>query len=209
MTVTATVVVEQNDKEYTFTKDIKLDVQDADQLVYIGIDASHHNEYVAGNYSDSMGNFGALAAEYSVRTVQLNDSEDLIAACGNDKYKAIVLTAPSRRDGTALRDPYDVYSDEEIEALTAFNAGGGMVILCGWGDFYESYAEFPAEDHMAAQQNKVLAALGSSIRISDDETKDNTYNGGQAQRLYLSSYNFDSLLLEGVDYDAENPHNNM
>ena len=209
MTVTAAVVVEQNGKEYTFTKDIELDVQDASKLAYIGIDASHHNEYVAGNYKDSMGNFGALAAEYSVRTVELKTSEDLIAACKNDKYKAVILTAPSRRDGSALRDPYDTYSDAEIDALVKFNQAGGAVILCGWGDYYESYASFPAEDHMAAQQNKILTALGSSLRISDDETKDNTHNGGQAQRLYLSSYNFDSFLLEGVEYDAENPHNNM
>ncbi len=209
MTVTATVVMEQNGKEYTFTKDIELDVLNADSLVYIGIDASHHNEYVAGNYKDSMGNFGALAASYSARTVQLNTSEDLIAACSNPKFQMLILTAPSRRDGTALRDPYDTYSEAEIAAITEFNSKGGTVVLCGWGDFYESYASFPAEDHMAAQQNKILAALGSSLRISDDETKDDTWNGGQAQRLYLSSYNFESFLLSGVEYDAENPHNNL
>ena len=209
MTVTATVVMEQNGKEFTFTKDIELDILNADSLVYIGIDASHHNEYVAGNYKDSMGNFGALAASYSARTVQLNTSEDLLAACANPKFQMLILTAPSRRDGTALRNPYDTYTDAEIEAITEFNSKGGTVVLCGWGDYYESYAEFPAEDHMAAQQNKILAALGSSLRISDDETKDDTWNGGQAQRLYLSSYNFDSFLLNGVEYDAENPHNNL
>ena len=41
-------------KEYTFTKTIDLDVLNADELVYIGIDGSHHNEYVAGNYKDKM-----------------------------------------------------------------------------------------------------------------------------------------------------------
>ena len=39
--VTATVVLEQDGKEYVFTKDITLDVLNADDLVYIGIDASH------------------------------------------------------------------------------------------------------------------------------------------------------------------------
>ena len=209
MTVTVTAVVEQDGKEYTFTKDISLDILNADSLVYVGIDASHYNEYVAGNYKDSMGNFGALAAEYSVRTVELKTSEDLIAACANPKFAMLILTAPSRRDGSALRDPYATYSDEEIAAIQAFNNNGGAVVLCGWGDYYESYASFPAEDHMAAQQNKILAALGSSLRISDDETKDDKWNGGQAQRLYLSSYNFDSFLLSGVEYDAENPHNNL
>ena len=209
MTITVTAVVELDSKEFTFTKDIELDILNADSLVYIGIDASHHNEYVAGNYKDSMGNFGALAASYSARTVQLNTSEDLLAACANPKFQMLILTAPSRRDGTALRNPYDTYTDAEIEAITEFNSKGGTVVLCGWGDYYESYAEFPAEDHMAAQQNKILAALGSSLRISDDETKDDTWNGGQAQRLYLSSYNFESFLLNGVEYDAENPHNNL
>ena len=121
----------------------------------------------------------------------------------------LIFTAPSRRVGDALRDPYATYSYAEIEAITEFNSKGGAVVLCGWGDFYESYAEFPAEDHMAAQQNKILAALGSSLRISDDETKDDSWNGGQAQRLYLSSYNFASFLLDGVEYDAEKPHDNL
>ena len=211
MKITVTVVLEQDGKEYTFSKDIELDILNADDLVYIGIDASHYNEYVAGNYKDSMGNFGNLAAGYSVRTVELKTSEDLIAACENadGKYKALILTAPSRRDGSALRNPYATYTDDEIAAIVAFNNAGGTVVLCGWGDYYESYASFPAEEHMAAQQNKILSALGSSLRISDDETKDETWNGGQSQRLYLSSYNFDSFLLNGVEYDAENPHNNM
>ena len=211
MTVTVTVVLVEDGIEYTYSKDISLDILDASKLVYIGIDASHYNEYVNGNYKDSMGNFGNLAAGYSVRTVQLNTSDDLIAACENagGKYKAIILTAPSRRDGDALRDPYVCYSDAEIEALKAFNAAGGALVLAGWSDYYESYADFPAADHMAAQQNKVLEALGSSLRIGDDATNDDKLNGGQTQRLYLSAYNLDHFLMEGVEFDPENPNNNL
>ena len=211
MTVTVTVVLVEDDIEYTYSKDISLDILDASQLVYIGIDASHYNEYVNGNYKDSMGNFGNLAAGYSVRKVQLNTSDDLIAACENkdNKYKAIILTAPSRRDGTALRDPYACYSDAEIEALKAFNADGGTLVVAGWSDYYESYAAFDAADHMAAQQNKVLEALGSSLRIGDDATNDDKLNGGQTQRLYLSTYNWDHFLMNGVEFDPENPNNNL
>ena len=209
-TITVAVTLVQDGKEFTYTSDITLDVLDAARLVYVGIDASHHNEYVNGNYNKSMGNFSALAAGYAVRTVELNTSADLLAACenANGKYRAIVLTAPSRRDGDALRDPYDNYSDEEIAALKAFNAAGGMVILAGWSDYYESYKDFPEADHMAAQQNKVLEALGSSLRISDDATVDDTLNGGQSQRLYLSTYNWDHFLMEGVEFDANHPNDN-
>lgn len=209
-TVSVEATIEQGGKKYTFTGSIQIDVQDSSKLVYIGIDASHYNEYVNGNYKDSMGNFSSLAMQNGVRTVQLNTSADLIEACENEsgKYKAIILTAPSRRDGNVLRNPYATYSDAEIAAIKAFNEAGGAIVITGWGDYYESYSEFPASDHMAAQQNKLLAALGSSLRVSDDEIKDNTYNGGQPQRLYLSSYNFESPLLEGVEYDANNPHDN-
>ncbi len=211
MPITVSVVLEQEGTEYTYTMDVTLDIQDASKMVYIGIDASHCNEYVAGNYKDSMGNFGNLAADYAVRTVQLNTSADLLAACENKegKYKAIILTVPSRRNGDALRNPYATYSDAEIRALAAFNAAGGTLVLAGWSDYYEKYDTFPAEDHMAAQQNKVLAALGSSLRIGDDATNDNELNGGQTQRLYFSTYNMDHFLMKGVEFDPANPNNNL
>lgn len=214
MTVRITAVIEQDGKEYTFTKDVKLDVLDASKLVYIGIDASHYNEYVAGNYKDSMGNFGELAAEYSVRTVTLKTSEELIAACGNSKYKAIILTAPSRRLEAAQKDP-KTYSEDELNALKTFNDNGGMVILAGWSDNYENYPIIqnnPNIKHMAATQNEVLAKLGSSLRISDDATYDDVRSaadGVDKWRLYFSSYNMENPLLKGVEFDEEHPYDKL
>ena len=213
-TVLVTAVVNQNNKDYTFTKTISLDVLDASKLVYIGIDASHYNEYVSGNYKDSMGNFGNLAAEYSVRTVQLNTSADLIAACSNPKYKAIVLTAPSRRLAEAQTNP-KTYSQEELAALTAFNAAGGTVILAGWSDNYENYDVIqnnPNTKHMAETQNDVLEALGSSLRISDDATYDDVRSaadGVDKWRLYFSDYNMDNFLTDGVIVDNDHPYDKM
>ena len=213
-TVLVTAVVNQNNKDYTFTKTISLDVLDASKLVYIGFDASHYNEYVNGNYKDSMGNFGSLAAEYSVRTVQLNTSADLIAACSNPKYKALVLTAPSRRLAEAQTNP-KTYSQEELAALTAFNAAGGTVILAGWSDNYENYPVIqsnPAIKHMAETQNDVLQALGSSLRISDDATYDDVRSaadGVDKWRLYFSDYNMDNFLTDGVIVDTNHPYDKM
>ena len=205
MTITVTAVVELNGVEYTFSKDIELEVKDADSLVYIGIDASHYNEYVSGNYKDSMGNFGALAGGYGVRTVELKTSEDLIAACSNEKFVAIIFTAPSRRLAAAQSDP-KTYSEDELAAIAAFNAAGGQVIVSGWGDNYENYSLPEGTKHMAQTQNELLAALGSSIRLGDDEVMDNELNGGQAQRLYFDAFNFDSYLMAGVIVDPENPN---
>ena len=211
--VTATVVLEQDGKEYVFTKDITLDVLNADDLVYIGIDASHYNEYVAGNYKDSMGNFGNLAGKYNVRTVELKTSDDLIAACSNPKFKALILTAPSRRLADAQTDPR-TYSAAELAAITAFNAGGGTVILAGWSDNYENYDVIqsnPAIKHMAATQNEVLQALGSSLRIADDATYDDVRSaadGVDKWRLYFNTYG-QSFLTDGVEVDLAHPYDRL
>ena len=211
--VTATVVLEQDGKEYVFTKDITLDVLNADDLVYIGIDASHYNEYVAGNYKDSMGNFGSLAGKYNVRTVELKTSDELIAACSNPKFKALILTAPSRRLADAQTDSR-TYSAQELAAIAAFNAGGGTVILAGWSDNYENYDVIqsnPAIKHMAATQNEVLQALGSSLRISDDATYDDVRSaadGVDKWRLYFNTYG-QSFLTDGVIVDAEHPYDRL
>ena len=213
-TITVTAVVVQDGKDYTFTKDIALDVLDAASLVYIGIDAAHFNEYVAGNYKDSMGNFGNLAAGYSVRTVELKTSADLINACSNAKYKALILTAPSRRLADAQTDPR-TYTADELKAITAFNAKGGTVILAGWSDNYENYDVIQNNKdikHMAATQNELLAALGSSLRISDDATYDDVRSaadGVDKWRLYFSTYNMDNLLLAGVEVDADHPYDKL
>ncbi len=210
MTVTVTVGMELEGVEYEFTMDVELDVLNAEKLLYVGIDASHYNEYVAGNYKDSMGNFGNLAAGYSLRTVELKTREDLISACSNSKYKMLILTAPlpPGRYGSAgpLRH---LFPDDEIAAIVRFNQAGGAVVLAGWSDDYESYAPFPAEDHMAAQQNKVLQALGSFFALPTMPPMTTNSTGGQSQRLYFSTYNWDSFLLEGVECDSDHPNNSM
>ncbi len=213
MTVTVTAVVELDGEDYTFSMDVELDVQDADKLVYIGIDASHYNEYVNGNYKDSMGNFSQLAAGCSVRTVELKTSTDLITACANPKYKAIILTAPSRRLAAAQSDP-KTYSADELAALKAFNEAGGTVILAGWSDNYENYSviqDNTAIKHMAATQNEILETLGSSLRIADDATYDDVRSaadGVDKWRLYFNTYG-ESFLTEGVEVDAEHPYDRM
>ena len=114
----------------------------------------------------------------------------------------LVFTAPSRRDGSTGRLPYGTYSDEEIAAIAAFAAEGKTLILAGWSDSYENYAnlsDMPVDEHMAGQQNKILEAIGASLRVSDDAARDDVNNGGQAQRLYLTDYNdFVNPLTKGI-----------
>jgi len=205
-TVYVTAVIESNGEEMTFTKELDINVRDRDRLIYVGIDASHDNEYVAGNYKASMGNFAALAANYDIRVVELNTSEELISALNNPKYEMFIFTVPSRRNGSTGRIPWKSYSDAEIQAVENFAKQGKTLILTGWGDYYESYSNlknnpaFTPDQHMAAQQNKILEAIGARLRITDDEAKDNVLNGGQPQRLYLTDHNgYVNPFTQGLD----------
>ena len=207
-TVQVTAVVEQGGNEYTFTKTVGLDVLDADSLVYIGLDGSHHNEYINGNYSDTMGNFQTLANKYGVRLVELMTKDELMNACNNPKFKAIVLTAPSRRE-KATGNGIDCYADDELAAIKAYNEKGGIVLVMGYSDYYETAAggcnvTLTPEQHMAAQQNLILAALGSKLRLGDDQTSDTAHNDGRNYGIYTASYGT-SELLEGLVYSEEAP----
>ncbi|MBP3412720.1 MAG: S-layer homology domain-containing protein [Oscillospiraceae bacterium] len=183
LTITVTAVVEYEGKDYTFSTSVELDVQSVEDICYVGIDASHANEYVTGYNKDLIKNFVSLATASSIRTQILNDSAALIAACNNEDYNALVITAPSRRQGEA-KD----YSEEELAALAAFHNRGGMLIITGGGDSNDKI-----EPHTAATQNRLLEALSSSLRLHDDGTYEDTSYG-----LSFGSYGQDPL-TEGLD----------
>lgn len=198
--VTATILL--NGKSKDFTSEINYNVTDINKVTFIGIDGSHYNEYVAGNYKDNMGNFTKLAATSGVRTVTLNTSDDLIAACSNPKYKTLLLTAPTRRLQNVT---FRYYSDAEIAAIAGFANNGGTVIICGWSDIYECPPAAPnaptgLNNHMAWEQNKLLKAIGSSLRLGDDASVDEKLNPSPNQyRLYLpNTFNPDNPLTAGV-----------
>ncbi len=197
--VTASVIFETADGEYTYETTVEYEVKDSKELFYIGVDASHDNEYVAGSYKNSLGKFTELAAEYSAQVIFLRTSEELVKACNDPLMQAIIITAPSRRLDSAKKDP-KYYSAEEIEAIRAFSMKGGAVILTGWSDYYEKDRTFLAtgKPHMAETQNDILEAVGSHLRISDDGAYDNQNNGGQNYRLYFDDYNWYADLTNGI-----------
>lgn len=210
-TVAVTAVIAANGKTLDYSKKMEIKVMDPNKMVYIGVDAAHFNEYVSAikNYQKSMGNLTKLAAGYNVRVVELETSEDLIAATKDPKYKVLAFTSPGRRNMGG--SGYKTYAQNELDAVAAFAKAGGIVMVAGYADYYEKGNDLPkAGEHMADQQNKLLAAIGSQLRISDDGTLDDTNSAGgptktssNYARLYFSNYNLENPLLNGVIYDGE------
>ncbi|QHW33951.1 hypothetical protein GZH47_26240 [Paenibacillus rhizovicinus] len=198
VTINAVITVNGVDKTYTTTSTMK--VVDINAVSYVGLDASHGNEYVSGgSYPNTMANMMTLAGANSVRVVQLNTSAELIAATSNPKYKMIILNAPSRKSVPAWTTPAN-YTAEETAALKAFSENGNTLVFGNIADYAESANADPAspKKHMSELQNDVLAAIGSTLREGDDEVMDDVTNGGQAYRLYPTEFNMANPLLQGV-----------
>ena len=69
----------------------------------------------------------------------------------------------------------------------------------------------PTIKHMAATQNEVLQALGSSLRIADDATYDDVRSaadGVDKWRLYFNTYG-QSFLTDGVEVDPAHPYDRL
>ncbi|AZN42413.1 FN3 associated domain-containing protein [Paenibacillus albus] len=199
-TVTISAVITVNGVDDTYTATSTMKVIDINSVSYVGLDASHGNEYVSGgSYPNTMANMMTLAGANGVRVVQLNTSSELIAATSNPKYKMIILNAPSRKNVAVWPTPAN-YTTAEIAALKAFSESGNTLVFGNIADFGESTNADPTspKKHMSELQNDVLAAIGSTLREGDDEVMDDDKNGGQAYRLYPTEFNMANPLLEGV-----------
>ncbi len=180
-----------NGQSRSFTKQLNILFEDKNQYSIIAVDGVHLNEYVTGNYADSMGNFSKLALEYGARVVILKDELSIETLAG---ASMLILTPPSRKNASPLS--LQSYSDQEIEAIKTFVSNGGSLIVTGLAD----YGDFRANSlyHSAYQQNRVLEAIQSSARIVDDQVIDNTTNSGQNYRLKFTNYQMDSTYLKDV-----------
>ncbi|MBR6825547.1 MAG: S-layer homology domain-containing protein [Oscillospiraceae bacterium] len=184
--ITITAVVEFEGRDYTFTGSVNLDVVPDGEVTLMAIDASHLNEYVSGKNANQMNNFMQLAADYGIRSLVMNSSKDLIAACQNPRITVMVLNAPSRQLSQAK-----VYSQEELQALKAFHERGGALIISNMGDKYDGM-----EPHSAQTQNALLEALGSSLRFADNFLTDKA----NASTTYSTCFGDDEIAYGMEDY---------
>ncbi|MCD8380816.1 MAG: CehA/McbA family metallohydrolase [Lachnospiraceae bacterium] len=201
---TATITGTLNGVTKVYTEPLTVSYVSADMVTNVVVDGSHYNDYVTGYYGGNMTELVALAADLSINVTVVEDVEDYYGEDSVlDDCALLIISAPAKKSGTANAGDYtaSLYEDEFIEAVQAYVQAGGSVIVCGLADYGE--ASSSAEYHTAAQQNKLLAAIGSTMSLNDDEAYDVDNNGGQAYRLYLETFNMESDWLTGVvDVDS-------
>ena len=202
-TVTATLKGTLNGVAKTYTKDLEITVMPKTITSKVIVDGTHFNDYVTGYYGGNMGNMTAIAA---AQGIQVQVEREAITAQMLADCSLLVISAPAKKSGTANAGDYVAkpFEDDFIALVAEYVKNGGSVVVCGLADYQDKGATFGAEGHTAAQLNKLLSAIGSTMTICDDEAYDEVNNGGQAYRLYPENFNMDSVwcagLVEGQQY---------
>lgn len=116
------------------------------------IDEGHNNRFTG-----LTSRFQSLLSRYGWESAI---NEGTITAAGLSGYQAVIIATPE--EGISLLP--NTFSDEEIAALVDYVSGGGMLVLAGAG------AELAREGADLGELNRLLEALGSSMRFDDKGT---------------------------------------
>ncbi len=189
LTVTVKGLYDGQPKEYT--KTLEVQVVPNQLVTKIVVDGTHYNDYVSGYYGGNMNNATTIAAN---NAVQLEVVTDKITAETLKDCSLLVISAPGKSYGVANAGPYEptTYEPEFLELVKEYVEKGGTVIICGLADYQDKII------HGSVEQNKLLEAIGSTMRINDDEVCDDVNNGGQNYRLYPENFNMDSPWTKGI-----------
>ena len=200
VTMTATI----GGTQYTFTSVLQLTVTDESLVTRVLVDGTHWNDYVTGYYADRMGNFAQLAADMNAQ-VTIKQLGETITADDLENVSLLVVSAPLKRTGssnTADGAEPSTFSSDFITMVADYAKNGGTVILCGLADYQDSFSGAP---YCSTEQiNPILEAMGSTLRLNDDEVLDDdtSYNGGATQtyRVYMDDFNVKAFpeLFEGI-----------
>ncbi|MFR8429752.1 CehA/McbA family metallohydrolase [Evtepia sp.] len=200
VSMTATI----GETEYTFAGVLQLTVTDESLVTRVLVDGTHWNDYVTGYYADRMGNFAQLAADMNAQ-VTIKQPGETITADDLENVSLLVVSAPLKRTGssnTADGAEPSTFSSDFITMVADYAKKGGTVILCGLADYQDSSSGAP---YCSTEQiNPILEAMGSTLRLNDDEVLDDdtSYNGGATQtyRVYMDDFNVEAFpeLFEGI-----------
>lgn len=191
-----------NGEEFTFTDVLKLSVSDPAIATKVLIDGTHYNDYVNGYYSGNMTNFINMGTADNIQVKIAQPGETITAETLSD-VSLFVISAPLKYTSDYTGEAkVSVFEDEFVNLVRDYVQGGGTVIVCGLADYQDANSGSPHTTY--EQVNKLLKAIGATMRVNDDELIDQGDNGGQPYRLYFDDFNTGSMdpvvqeVLKGV-----------
>ncbi|MBQ8833566.1 MAG: hypothetical protein IJ001_01390 [Oscillospiraceae bacterium] len=166
--LTATVTASLGDRERVYTETLTLIFRAAELVSGVLADGSHGNAGL-----DTLSEFSALAAEQGQElTVVKSWSENVLT-----RADLLVVTAPSVP-----------FSEEFLHLAAEFVGWGGSLVVCGQSDALDGAV------HTSFELNRLLSAVGSQLRLEDNEVRDPRENLGLETNLTLGTFNKSSHL---------------
>lgn len=150
-----------NGEKRTYEKTLSLSFRVPTQVKYIAVDASHDN-----SGTGKLKRLAEIAARNSISVknfeTELPENSDLL-----------LITAPSK--------PFD---EEFVEKVRTFVENGGTVILCGQSDMGDLSGL-----HTSGELNRLLEAMGATVRLNDDTAWDEENNSGTPDAVSANVFN--------------------
>lgn len=186
------------DAEKTYSDKLTASYVTPGMVTNVLIDGTHFNDYVEGYYGGNMTNFISICADRNIKATVVTDeiTKEMLDDCA-----LLVVSAPASKSGTANAGDYvpSAFEEDFVNLVKNYVEGGGSVIFCGIAD----YSNYKA----AAEINKLLSAVNSTLSLNSDEVCDDVTNGGQVYRMYPSNFNMASDVFEGTITKEMNPDN--
>jgi len=155
---------------------VDISFHQARQVTAIAVDAAHGNAGL-----DQLTQLKQMAADEHIDLTVL--SGDISAETLED-FRFLLVSAPSQP-----------FSEEFLAAAAEFAENGGSLVLCGQADSMDSGI------HSAGELNRLLEAVGSSLRMEDDLVLDTVNNTGDPQTQYTDRIHYDTPWCAGVSED--------
>ena len=150
-----------NGESRTYDKTLSLSFHVPEQVKHIAVDASHDN-----SGTGKLKRLAEIAARNSISVknfeTELPENSDLL-----------LITAPSK--------PFD---EEFVEKVRSFAENGGTVILCGQSDLGDLSGL-----HTSGELNRLLEAMGATVRLNDDTAWDEENNSGTPDAVSANVFN--------------------
>ena len=155
-----------------YTQTIPLSFRQSQLVQDILIDGSHGNAGVL-----HLTRFTSIAAAENIR-LTVADSEITEAMLQNCRF--LVVTAPTQP-----------FTESFLAAAAEYVRYGGNLLLCGQSAEQDGGTS-------AGELNRLLEAIGSTMRFNSDTVADPMYNGGQTTLLYLNNIRTQSSWCSGI-----------
>lgn len=150
-----------NGKDRAYEKTLSLSFHVPEQVKHIAVDASHGNSGTGKlNRLAEIADGVNIAVDISGR--ELPENSDLL-----------LITAPS-----------EAFDEAFVEKVRSFAENGGTVILCGQADIGDLSGL-----HTSGELNRLLEAMGATVRLNDDTAWDEENNSGTPDAVSANVFN--------------------